>query len=245
MINETTLSFRERVSGSLNKKKLGGLLDILVAFVPLVVLGSIGTRLGTGTLLGGVFITLAYILTIIVAGRILNLRGTGWREIGLARPQSWLRTVLLGIGGMVGAVLVSVAVMVLALNLPGLATEPPDVSRFNPMEGNLVLLLAYVVLAWSAIAFGEEMFFRAFLTDRLAELFQYTKTGWAIGLMGSSIAFGLVHLQEGPVGILSNGAFGLLLAWIYLRTGRNLWVTIIAHGLLNTLRFVLVFAGAS
>ena len=45
------------------------------------------------------------------------------------------------------------------------------------------------------------------------------------------------------MGILSDGAFGLLLGVVYLMTGRNLWVTIIANGLLNSLRFVLVFIG--
>jgi membrane protease YdiL (CAAX protease family) len=37
---------------------------------------------------------------------------------------------------------------------------------------------------------------------------------------------------------------GLLLGFAYLRTGRNLWVTIFAHGLVNTLKFILVFSGA-
>jgi membrane protease YdiL (CAAX protease family) len=245
MLDETTLLARERASGTLSTNRLRGLLDIVAACVPLLVLGSAGTWLGAGTLLGGLLITLAYGLTVLVAGGILKSRGSGWREIGLAQPKSWHRTVLLGIGAAVGAVLVSVAVTAIVLNLPRFAAEPADVSRFNPMEGNVALFLGYIVLAWTAIAFGEEMFFRAFLTDRLANLFQYTKVGWAFGLIGSSIAFGLVHLQEGPVGMLSTGAFGLLWAWIYLRAGRNLWVTVIAHGLLNTLRFALVFAGAA
>ena len=55
----------------------------------------------------------------------------------------------------------------------------------------------------------------------------------------------MTHLVEGPVGIVSNGSFGLLFGVIYLRTGRNLYVTIIAHGLLNTVRFIAVFAGAT
>jgi membrane protease YdiL (CAAX protease family) len=245
MIDETTLSVGERTSGTLTLKRFRDLLGILVAFAPLLVLGVIGTRLGAGTLAGGMVIALGYLLTILIAGGILQRRGTGWREIGLARPLSWRRTVLLGIGALVGAIFVINVVTVIALNLPGLATQPPDVSRFNPLAGNLSLLLGYLLLAWTLAAFGEEMFFRAFLIDRLAELFQGTHAAWALSLIGSSVAFGLVHLQEGPVGMLSNGAFGLLFAWIYLRTGRNLWVTIIAHGLLNTLRFVLVFAGAA
>jgi membrane protease YdiL (CAAX protease family) len=247
MINKTTLSVSERTSGLHSIKKMAGsLLDIVAAFIPLLVLGIIGTRLGVTTLLGGFFVNLAYVASAIVAWAVLRMRGSSWREIGLARPQSWRRTVLLGIGAFVGAVIVSVAVQVIALNLPGVQVAEADVSRFNPVEGNMPLLLFYLLLSWTTIAFGEEMFYRAFLTNRLAEVFQNTELGWAFAAVGSSVAFGLAHYaNEGPMGIVGNGAFGLLFALIYLRTGRNLWVTIIAHGLLNTLRFVLVFSGAA
>jgi len=245
MINKSALSVNEQTSGRLDKIRYRGLLDILIAYIPLLFLGVIGTWLGAGTLLGGMLITLGYVLTIAAASGVLKLRGSSWREIGLARPQSWPRTVLLGIGTLVGAAIVSVVVTMIALNFPGLATEPADVSRFNPMEGNLLLFLGYLLLAWTTIAFGEEMFFRAFLITRLGEVFNNTKLRWGLALVGSSVAFGLAHYQEGPVGILSTGAIGLLFGWIYLRTGRNLWVTIIAHGLLNSLRFMLVYLGAA
>ena len=38
-------------------------------------------------------------------------------------------------------------------------------------------------------------------------------------------------------------AFGGLFGWIYLSSGRNLWITIVGHGLLNTLRFSLLYYG--
>ena len=46
------------------------------------------------------------------------------------------------------------------------------------------------------------------------------------------------------MGILSNGAIGGLFGWIYLRSGRNLWITVIGHGLINTFRFTLLYLGA-
>jgi membrane protease YdiL (CAAX protease family) len=245
MINETNII----VNRTRYTNRLRGVLDIGAASVPLVVLGVIGTWLGLETALGVMAATLGYLLAIVVASGVLKLRGTGWREIGLARPQSWPSTVLLGVGAMVGALLVFIAVQVIAqviaLNVEGMEIAEPDLSRFNPLEGNLPLFILYVALAWTTVAFGEEMFYRAFLINRLSEVFQSTMMGWALALIGSSVIFGLAHYAEGLSGILSNGAFGLLFAWIYLRTERNLWVTIIAHGLLNTLRFVLVFAAAA
>ena len=245
MINKTTLTQTDNSNINNSMRSLITMLGILGAFVPLLVLGFIGTRLGAGTPRGGMLITLGYGLSVTVATAVLKLQGSSWRDIGLSRPQSWMRTLLFGLGTLVGAILVINVVTAIALNLPGVAAEPPDVSRFNPMENNLPLLLGYLVLAWTAIAFGEEMLFRAFLTTQLTRLFHNTNANWALATLGSSILFGLAHYQEGLVGMLSNGAFGFLLCVMYLMTGRNLWVTIIAHGLLNTLRFVLVFSGVA
>lgn len=245
MINKTSLSVQELTSEPRFKGNAEALLGILLAFVPLLALGITGTRLGAGTFLGGMLITLGYILTIVVASVILKLQRTGWREIGLARPNSWPRTVFLGFAALVGIFLVVNVVQWTALNLPGLATEPAEVSRFNPIEGNLAIFLLYTVLAWTTITFGEEMFYRAFLVSQLEAVFQSSKIGPALAVLGSSIAFGLAHYQEGPVGMLSTAAMGFLFALIYLRTGRNLWVTIIAHGLANSLRFMFIFIGAA
>jgi membrane protease YdiL (CAAX protease family) len=120
-----------------------------------------------------------------------------------------------------------------------------DISRFNPLEGNLPLLITSVVLAWTAVAFGEEMMYRAFLINQLGILFQSKKLRWTLSLVISSIFFGLVHFYEGPLGILLTGLTGLLFGLIYMRSGRNLWVAIIAHGLVNTLTFLLIFFGTA
>ena len=102
-----------------------------------------------------------------------------------------------------------------------------------------------MVLSWSTIAFGEEMLFRAFLIDCLAMLFRHAKARWALALIGSSLAFGLIHYDWGLAGMVETTLMGFLLGFVYLRVGRNLWVTIIAHGLLNTLKFILVFGGVA
>ena len=245
MINNNTILVREPTSGKPTMKSFRALQGILVALVPFLVLGVIAHRLGTGTMPSDVLITLAYALSIAAASVVLYRQGTGWRQIGLARPKSWPRTVLLAIATLVMLFLVINVVQWIALSQPGLATQPADVSRFNPLEGNLPLLLFYLLLAWTTITFGEEMFFRAFLISQLEIVFQNTKVATVLAVLVSSITFGLAHYQEGPVGIVETFAMGLLFGAVYLGTGRNLWVTIIAHGLANTLRFVFVFAGAA
>lgn len=243
MINKIILSIREPAGEIRFTSVVKALLGILLASMPLLVLGITGTRAGAGTSLGGMLITLGYILAIAVASLVLKLQGSGWRQIGLSRPESWPRTALLGFVTFLVAYVLVNGVQSVALSIPGLAVEPADLSRFNPLAGNLPLFLLYLLLAWTTITFGEEMFFRAFLISQLEAVFQGVKIGKALAVLVSSLAFGFVHYQEGVVGMLSTTAMGFLFALIYLRTGGNLWVTIIAHGLANTLRFAFIFQG--
>ena len=244
-MNEIAISLEKRTSRSPWLLKSRSLLEILIAFLPILVLGVIGTRMGSGTLSGGMTITFGYILSILVATAMIKLRGSSWRQIGLARPQSWKRTILLGIGVLVALLVMNIALQVIALNLPGAEVAPIDQSRFNPLNGNLVIFLLLLAASWTTIAFGEEMFYRAFLITQLEDIFPGTKFGMVLILLASSVIFGLVHWVEGPLGVVNTFTMGLILGAVYIRSGRNLWITIIAHGLANTIRFLFLFLGAA
>lgn len=241
MINESTFAPDEQTNGTKNYRRLRSLLEILVAFLPILVFGITGTVLGTDTLLGGMVVTFGYVSSILVATVLLKVRGSSWHEIGLARPQSWKRTILFGAGVLIALLVMNIALQVIALNLPGVEVPPIDQSRFNPLEGNLAFFLLMVLLAWTTIAFGEEMFYRAFLISKLQEVAPASKLGTFIVLFASSLIFGLVHWVEGPLGVINTFAMGLILGAVYLRSGRNLWITIIAHGLANSIRFLFLF----
>jgi membrane protease YdiL (CAAX protease family) len=244
-MSEIAFSLDEQNSRSRNMSRLRSLLEILFAFSPILILGIIGTHMGTDTLLDGMIVTLGYVLSILVATVVLKLRGTAWLQIGLARPQSWKRTLLLGIGTLIALFIMNTAIQVIAINLPWAEVAPIDQSRFNLLEGNLAILLLGVVLAWTTIDFGEEMFYRAFLITQLEDVLSNTKLGITLVLLVSSAIFGLVHWIEGPLGVVNTFAMGLLFGAVYIRSGRNLWITIIAHGLANTIRFLFLYLGAA
>ena len=223
--------------------KASGLPPVILVLLPIVVTGIAASIFGLGMMTTGLLISLAYVLSAVVATRVLWSSGTGWTHIGLGRPASLRRTALLAVLAVVGSIFVTSIVELVAVNLPGLIVEPPDISRFDSMVGNLPVLVVLVVATWTTIGFGEEMLFRAFLISRFAQLLNSTRTAWAVAALGSSAVFGVAHFAEGPVGMATNGAFGLVLGVVYLASGRNLWVTIVAHGTLNTLRFVAVYFG--
>lgn len=220
------------------------LRDVLVVGSPVVVLGALGNLIGLDTLAGGATINLGYVLMIVIGGFILRQQGSSWRDIGLAKPRSWWKTAGYGVGAFVAAVVVFLATQTIAVGLLSALGQTPvgiDESRFNEIHGNLPFFMLLVILAWTTIAFGEEMFYRAFLITRMTDVTAIGQ-GWAVLIAG--VIFGVVHFAEGPIGILSNGVLGILFGWIYTRCSRNLWITIIGHGLINTLRFSLLYAGA-
>jgi membrane protease YdiL (CAAX protease family) len=60
-----------------------------------------------------------------------------------------------------------------------------------------------------------------------------------------AVLFGLAHWYKGPAGVLDSTVSGLILGGFYLLSGRNLWVTILAHGLSDTYALTALFLGWS
>ena len=245
MSNSFVLSISQGTTRLLNADKRGHWIGILAVFVPTIIVAVIGEALGTDTsFASGLVINLAYLLGVVIATFVHKAQGSGWGEIGLARPKSWPKTIVIALGALLTVVVVSIGFQLIWTNIPGLAIQPSDQSDYNPMTGNLPLFLVMVVAAWTTVVFGEEMLFRAFLIVSLAKALANVRARWALALAGSSLMFGLAHFSWGLAGMIETATFGLLVGFIYLRTGRNLWVPIIAHALANTIKFSLFFAGA-
>jgi len=244
MNNQNVFSLNKAAGGADRSRLYRNLLEILAAFAPLAVCATLGHILGLKTLVSGLVIHLGYILSLLSASAVLKLHGTRWGEIGLARPKSWTRTLLISLAAILATIILINLVSAAVIYLSGSQLSEPDITRFNPLAGNLPLLLLYVTLALTTNTFGEEMLFRAYLTTRLADAFLNTRVGWTLAAIASGILFGLAHYGEGITGMFSNGSFGMMFAFIYLRNGRNLWSLIIAHGILNSLRYILIYLGA-
>jgi membrane protease YdiL (CAAX protease family) len=79
--------------------------------------------------------------------------------------------------------------------------------------------------------------------NRVADLLNRTRRAWIVSLIAVHVCFGLAHAYQGVTGVIDEGLMGLLLGLIYLSTGRNLAVPIIAHGLGDSIDLVLMFFG--
>ncbi|MFL6520858.1 MAG: CPBP family intramembrane glutamic endopeptidase [Chthoniobacterales bacterium] len=158
----------------------------------------------------------------------LRLRGDTVATIGLAKPNSWKRSIA---GGVMLAAALFTAVYLLER-----AGVRRDLSAFIRFKGDLEFTVYQVVGVMIGAGFGEEFLLRGFLFQRFAMLFGGSKPAWAIACVIQAALFGLLHIYQGPLGIVLTASIGLINGLVFLAAGRKLWVTIIAHVLYDTAR---------
>jgi CAAX protease family protein len=174
-----------------------------------------------------------------VAWVSLHLRQLRWRDVGFRLYRDWPTTLAIGVAaGIAMEMLELFFTQPLLVRITG---QLPDLSAFSRVAGNVRWLAVSLALTWTLFAFGEELIFRGYLMDRIAGLLGRTARGWAVALFTASLVFGLSHFQQGITGVSENFLDGIILGTLYLKLGGNLAVPIVAHGVTDTLDFVLLF----
>lgn len=171
----------------------------------------------------------------------IRWRNGGWSAMGLKRPVSWVRIVL-----------IALAAAALRILLGDLVIEPLA-ARFWPpivapagaeaINGNIKVAVVTLLLVWTWAAFGEEIGYRGYLLTRAAEIGGKTTAASWIGIVVVAVLFGYGHYYKGPAGIVDSGVAGLILGAAYMLSGRNLWASILAHGFIDTIGVIVLFFG--
>ncbi len=171
----------------------------------------------------------------------IRWRNGGWSAMGLKRPASWVRIVL-----------IALAAAVLRIVLGDLVIEPLAAHFWPPIvapagaeaiTGNIKMAVVTLLLVWTWAAFGEEIGYRGYLLTRAAEIGGRTTAAYWIGIVVVAVLFGYGHYYKGPAGIVDSGVAGLILGAAYMLSGRNLWASILAHGFIDTIAVVVLFFG--
>jgi membrane protease YdiL (CAAX protease family) len=156
-----------------------------------------------------------------------RLREGSWTAMGLGWPKPWTRTALM-------AVAAAVVQQALGQFVVDPLTHPflHYSARANPLESmhGSSMVLRWLGIIWTYAAFGEEIGYRGYLLNRVADLGDHSRTALVLGLLWSSTMFGFAHWYQGPAGVVSASVSGIVFGGAYLLSGRNLWVAILAHG---------------
>jgi membrane protease YdiL (CAAX protease family) len=156
----------------------------------------------------------------LVAGSILaGLRVDGKRFA--PRSGRW-RAVLLGLGGGIAAILLSV-VMGLLLKLVGWPVH--EQAWLEELLGDRDVIWRLAPWIVVVVPIAEEVFFRAYMLRFMAQ-----RLGFLAALILSSIVFAAIHLN--PSGFPVYVVIAAVMAWVYRRSG-SLVSPILAHMTLN------------
>lgn len=168
----------------------------------------------------------------------LAVRRTGPHSLGLRRPGFGVR-----LAGQMLAAAVALTVLDLALLIPianHVSGRRQDVSDFADLQGDLGLLVAYLLLGWTLAAFVEELAFRGYLFTRLTDVLGTATPGVVAALLLSSALFALLHTEQGLVGAVVAGVDAAVYGVLRIARG-TLWAPILAHGFVDTIGFVTYF----
>ena len=155
-------------------------------------------------------------------------------------PKSWWTCVGMGLF----ASLVSVFISYFLLRL--FRASPfggPDYSRFSVVRGNGKLLLIWLLLIWTIVAFGEEIIGRGFIINRLLVAFKRTFNPSFLAIAVSAMIFGSVHFYQGIAGVVDNTCTGIIFGTLYLNQGRNLWSNFLSHGFIDSIAVLIFYFG--
>lgn len=159
--------------------------------------------------------------------------GSPWSALGFRAPQpdSWR-----------WAVVAFFAYLFVAVAYSLLITAPEqrdlaDELGFNTgLAGAVSAAIAIVIIA----PIAEETFFRGFFYGSIRDL----TSPWPAALISGAL-FGVIHLSSGEFSTVPPlFAFGVILAWLYQRTG-SIWPPIAVHMVNNALAFTLLVAPES
>ena len=160
---------------------------------------------------------------------------TPWREIGFVRPESWVRTLIIGL-----ALGCALKLVMKAIVMP-LLGAPPINQAFHYLAGNTHALpgILYTVIVGAGL--GEEIFFRGYLFERFGKLFGTSTWAKAAIVTITSIWFGLEHYGfQGLPGVQQATIVGLVFGTIFAITGR-IWLLIIAHAAFDLTAVAIIY----
>jgi len=172
----------------------------------------------------------------------LRLRKEPWSTLGFTLPADTSKFIVLG--ALAGIFMELLAVYVTTPLISEAFCVEPDYSGLSEIQGNIQLLVLYLVLSWVLAAFGEEICFRGFLMKRIAQVSGDSQAAWLVSLFLASALFGWGHTEQGISGWVQEGFSGLLLGILFLVSRKNLVLPIVAHGVSNSLAFVLIYLGS-
>jgi CAAX protease family protein len=164
-----------------------------------------------------------------------RLSHTPLREIGYARPKSWIATLAVGI-----ALGVAFKFLMKAVVMPLLGADPIN-QAYHYLAGNRAAIPAALYAMIVGAGFGEETVFRGYAFERLGRLLGSGVVAKTAIVLITSVWFGLEHYSvQGLAGTQQGAIVGLVFGTIFAITGR-IWMLMVAHATFDLTAYAIIY----
>jgi CAAX protease family protein len=160
-------------------------------------------------------------------------------SLGLKPFSPVWRILAIGVGGAVADVALDIVTGPIIRSVFG----PTQLTRFATLQDNLPVFVVLVSAGLLFGGFGEELLYRGIITTRLRLLLGDGGAAVAGALLIQGILFGLGHKYQGVSGMISIAIGGVMYGLIFVAARSNIWASAVAHGLIDTLGFTLMYLG--
>jgi len=172
---------------------------------------------------------------------VLKHNGEKFSDIGFRSKPLSLRAALIGSIAAV-AILSIMQLLVFPVLEQFVEFESTDLGLYEFIRASKAQFFIIVVMGWLVGAFYEEIVFHGFIFTRLERMIP-GKYATASGFVASCVLFGAYHLQMGSAGAFNALVVGIVYQGLFLYFKRDLWASIMCHGVYNTIVMTLIYLG--
>lgn len=160
-------------------------------------------------------------------------------DIGFSLKQFKINSVL--IGALVAVVSLSFMQLVFFPFLEHFITfADPDIGLYDFIRENKWQYFFTLIMGWLIGGFYEEIVFHGFIFTRLEKMIQGAYST-QISFTLTACIFGAYHFQLGALGLINALIIGTVYLLLFLLFKRNLWYSIICHGVYNSIVMTMIY----
>jgi len=221
-----------KISKHYNYKNL--LIDLIIYISVMFLVREIAIP-KVGFIANGLFYSFT---TLVVAIWRMRVRGVTWKELGLRKPKSLIKTLLVSVSILIAVVFSILIFEILKDQIPFFTDSETSsesaVSKFGDLKGNLPLFFSIIIFIWIE-SFLEELLDRGFLMNWFERLFSKSSFATIFAVLIQAAIFGFRHSYDISERSITVFIIGLIMGIAYMYFGRNLWPLIVAHCILNSI----------
>jgi len=161
------------------------------------------------------------------------------QELGFLRNVSFWKTLVWAL------LLVFIATVAILIWTPFLESlfGKPDYSAYGALKGNKEVVIQLWIYGMISAAFAEEVIFRGYFCSLLENYIGTSQVSKTIMVVTGALLFTLAHYSQGISALINIFIISLAFYIVFICSGRNIYATILAHAIIDTVGLYQIYLG--